>query len=142
LQHFINLISPFTLHVSAFIGHLQVFYFLAKTVTCVAIYYSIKIYLKISFLKFFVMIFSAPCHACFCFCCGLLDPRAWCRRYVCLMLLFQRLAYPSQCVWFIHHKTNVTAAPGTGINQPTTKAKTGVTRCGENHDEKFKKRNF
>jgi hypothetical protein len=27
MQHFINLISPFTLHVSAFIGHLQVFYF-------------------------------------------------------------------------------------------------------------------
>jgi hypothetical protein len=26
MQHFINLISPFTLHVSAFIGHLQVFY--------------------------------------------------------------------------------------------------------------------
>jgi hypothetical protein len=26
VQHFINLISPFTLHVSAFIGHLQVFY--------------------------------------------------------------------------------------------------------------------
>jgi hypothetical protein len=39
----------------------------------------------------------------------------------------------------IHHKTNVTAAPGTGIKQPTTKAKTGVTRCGKNHDEKFKK---
>jgi hypothetical protein len=27
VQHFINLISPFTLHVSAFIGHIQVFYF-------------------------------------------------------------------------------------------------------------------
>jgi hypothetical protein len=41
---------------------------------------------------------------------------------------------------YIHHKTNVTAAPGTGIKQPTTKkAKTGVTRCGKNHDEKFKK---
>jgi hypothetical protein len=40
------------------------------------------------------------------------------------------------------HKTNVTAAPGTGIKQPTTKAKTGVTRCGKNHDEKFKKKNF
>jgi hypothetical protein len=26
VQHFISLISPFTLHVSAFIGHLQVFY--------------------------------------------------------------------------------------------------------------------
>jgi hypothetical protein len=33
--------------------------------------------------------------------------------------------------------TDLTAAPGTGIKQPTTKAKTGVTRCGKNHDEKF-----
>jgi hypothetical protein len=43
------------------------------------------------------------CHACFCCCCGLPDPRASCRRYVCLMvyvlLLFQRSAYPSQCVF-------------------------------------------
>jgi hypothetical protein len=42
------------------------------------------------------MIFSAPCHACFCFCCGLLDPRAWCRRYVCniycIVLLYYRSA--------------------------------------------------
>jgi hypothetical protein len=27
--------------------------------------------------------------------------------------------------------TNVTAAPGTGIKQPTTTAKTGMTRCGK-----------
>jgi hypothetical protein len=33
--------------------------------------------------------------------------------------------------------TDVTAAPGTGIKQPTTNAKTGVTRCGKNHDEKI-----
>jgi hypothetical protein len=35
------------------------------------------------------------------------------------------------------------AAPGMGTKQPTTKAKTGVTRCGKKHDEKLKKkRNF
>jgi hypothetical protein len=34
------------------------------------------------------------------------------------------------------------AAPGTGIKQPTTKAKTGVTRCKKNHYKKFLKRNF
>jgi hypothetical protein len=27
-----------------------------------------------------------------------------------------------------------------GIKQPTTKAKTGVTRCGKNHDKKLKER--
>jgi hypothetical protein len=35
-----------------------------------------------------------------------------------------------------------TAAPGTGIKQPTTKAKSGVTRCEKNHDEKFLKKKF
>jgi hypothetical protein len=28
------------------------------------------------------------------------------------------------------------------FKQPTTKAKTGVTRCGKNHEEKCLKRNF
>jgi hypothetical protein len=42
----------------------------------------------------------------------------------------------------IHHKTNVTAAPGTGIKQPTTKAKTGVTRCGKKIMTKNFKKDF
>jgi hypothetical protein len=37
--------------------------------------------------------------------------------------------------------TDVMAAPGTEIKQPTT-AKTGVTRCEKNHDKKFLKINF
>jgi hypothetical protein len=48
-----------------------------------------------------------------------------------------RVGRPLKKEQHIHHKTNVTAAPGTGIKQTTTKAKTGVTRCGKNHDEKF-----
>jgi hypothetical protein len=76
----------------------------AKTVTLVAIY-PVKIYLKISILKIFVIIF-APCHACFFF---FLFSVAWfpCLvqpsrlSYVAMLLLLQWSAYPSQCVWML-----------------------------------------
>jgi hypothetical protein len=35
--------------------------------------------------------------------------------------------------------TDVTAAPGTGIKQPTTKAKTGVTLCEKIMTKNLKK---
>jgi hypothetical protein len=38
--------------------------------------------------------------------------------------------------------TDVTAAQGMGIKQSTTKAKTGMTRCGKNHDKKNLKKKF
>jgi hypothetical protein len=61
-----------------------------------------------------MIFFPAPCHACFCCSCGLPDPRAWCRRYVCLtvyvLLLFQRSAYPSQCMWMLCVKNRSSTA--------------------------------
>jgi hypothetical protein len=36
--------------------------------------------------------------------------------------------------------TDVTAAPGTGIKQPTTTAKTGVTRCEKIMTKNLKKK--
>jgi hypothetical protein len=69
------------------------------------------------------MIFPHRVTPVFCCCCGLLNPRAWCRRYVCLMvcmlLLFQRSAYCSQCVW-IRLSYGVYVAPFSAVGLPFT----------------------
>jgi hypothetical protein len=55
--------------------------------------------------------------------------------------LHKTFLFPSVVQHFINlispYITDVTAAPGTGIKEPTTAAKTGVTRC-----EKIMTKNF
>jgi hypothetical protein len=56
VQHFITLVSLFTLHVSAFIGHLQMFYLLLLKLLLVLPFVHYNLF-KNFFLKIFVIIF-------------------------------------------------------------------------------------